>query len=62
MKNIRNNNYKYNITEKKNQNFERQQKIDNKNQSLHYSHETLMHLLSAAENFAGLNMKNIIFL
>lgn len=57
MKNIRNNNYKYNIKEKKNQNFEQQQKIDNKNQSLHYSHETLMHLLSAAENFAGLNNK-----
>ena len=26
--------------------------IDRQNQSLHYSYETLFHLLSAAENFA----------
>ena len=32
-----------------------QKQIDMQKQSLHYSYETLLHLLSAAENFAGLS-------
>ena len=32
----------------------KQKTIDKQKQSLHYSYETLFHLLSAAENFAGL--------
>ena len=33
---------------------QKQRQINLQNQSLHISYETLMHLLSSAENFAGL--------